>query len=651
VAVGKNRILVALGLKFDDSTLDHVRQRIAGLQSNLARTGERFKRFGEGAERVGRSLTGYVSAPLLLAGGAIAKVGGDFEAAMNVLEVKSGAVGAELVALRERAKELGATTQFTAAQAAEGMIEFAKAGLRADQVLQVIGPALDFAVSAQMGLGEVAALTANTLSQFSLEADRAVDVADFLSKAAGASTTTVQDLGEALTYAGSSASAVGMDLRETSAVLAAMANVGIKGSMAGTALANAMIRLAAPSKSALATLKKLGIAHSDYVDSAGRMKKPLQEFLAALNRSGASIGDLVEIFDQRAARAFVGLVGDTSKLAATTDALADAEGNAAKQAAVMMKGFQGALKSLRSAVEGLAIAIADTGLLKFFTRALDGITKLVRGITNLNPRLLRTITIIGGIAALIGPILIGVGLAAKAFGMLAKSAAAGWLAVAAPWLLAIGAVAALYLIVDDFIAWLQGRPSFIGHLLRDVEFQKLEEFRKYFRLWMREIYETLYPKKVQTGSIFAGILADMVKLIHFTMKLIRILEKASAIPLLSSILPGGAARARESSARVLDSVNKPPVGSFARPNISGSTRARESSARVLDSVNNPPVGSFARPNMSGSTSTTRQTISPTINVSITKPGSTTDDILTAIRRETANMFGDLAIQLQPPLAQ
>ena len=614
----KNRIIVALGLKFDDKTVEQVRSKISAMGNQLARAGDRAKRIGEGMQRVGSTLTRTISAPILLAGGYIAKVSGDFEAAMNVLQAKSGAATDELAAMRDMAKKLGQETQFTAANAAEGMIEFAKAGFNAKQVLDAIGPALNFAVVGQMELGEVTALVANTLAQFNLQATDATHIADVLSKAADISTTDVRELGEALTYAGATANAAGMDIRETSAVLAALANVGMKSSMAGTALANAIMKIAAPTDAGRKAMKKLGLSYGDFVDKSGKLKRPFGDFLAALGEAGASTEDLVDILDQRAARAFVGLVADSSKLTASMAGLSDVEGNAAKQAEVMMKGFNGALKTLKSAAEGLAIAIGDTGLMKFLTESLNGISKILRQISALNPRLLRTITIVTGGVALVGPLIAGVGLLVKGFGLLAASAATGWLSVAAGPILAIAAIGALYLIIDDFVGWIQGRPSVIGYLFPASEWPRLQEFRQ----WAKDVGAFLFTSN--EGSLFDLWRKDLEFIVYYLNKVIELIARFPGVS-----MPGGAQFGGITASDTL----KAPT-SWKDFFVPASIR------------NAQPV-----PAGTGGAGVVRQTVSPTINVSITKPGSTADDIMTVIRRESAKVFGDLALQVQPPWAQ
>lgn len=602
----KNRIIVALGLKFEDQALAGVRARIAALQGRFAKIGDQASRFGAATQAAGRSLTRSLSAPLVLAGGIVAKVGGDFEAAMNVLEAKSGAVGAELEAMRTKAKDLGIATQFTAAAAAEGMIEFAKAGLSASQVLDVIGPALDFAVVAQMNLGEVASITANTLAQFNLEAKQAGFVADVLSKAADASTSDVNELAESLVYAGTSASAVGMDLRETSAILAALANIGIKGSMAGTALSQSIIALASPSTNAQKIFKKLNINLGDFVDKSGRMKRPFADLMKAMNASKASVGDIMEIFGDRAGRAIVGMVNDTEKLTAATAALADVEGNAAKQAAVQMKGFNGAIKGMVSSIEGLAIAIAESGFLEFLTKSVQGITVLVRHIAGLNPRLLRTATVIAAVVASIGPVLIAVGALTKAFGALMVSASAGWLAVVGPWLAVIGVIAFLYLLIDDFFAWLEGRPSVIGYLLKDIDWPMLDSFKE----WLKSIYDMVYSN--DENSMFS--------------RLARTLETIQGI--LNNL------------GRL--NIDLPSLGKISDINSFG----------IPDSANPFTEIKRDRRNVEAMQKAfTTQTIAPVITVNVTKPASTADDIVSVLRRETAKIFGDAAQSTQPTFAQ
>jgi TP901 family phage tail tape measure protein len=425
--------------------------------------------------------------PIGLAGAAVAKLAGDFEAAMNTVEAKSGATGESLAALREKAIQLGTDTQFSASEAAGGMIELAKAGLNAGQIMNTISPALDFAAASGMSLAEVSKILADTMAQFSLDADSAVSIADALTKGADSATTDVGELAEALSWAGTTANTVGMELDETTAILTAMASTGIKASRAGTGLSNALIKLAKPTSAGRAAFDKLGISLGDYVDQTGKLRRPFADLIRDLNKQGASISDVIDIFDVRAGRALAGLINDTSKLDAATAAIAQKTGNAAKQAAVQMKGFNGALKALRSALEGLAIRIAESGFLEWISNVVMAVTQFIRGLANLNPSILKFGTILAGILAGVGVLVFAIAGLSLAFSTAAAAASAMWLSISWPIVgivaAVLAAIAVIVLAVDDVLAWINGRPSLIGEFLGDFETTKQAFLQTVESIW------------------------------------------------------------------------------------------------------------------------------------------------------------------------
>ncbi|HQV84241.1 MAG TPA: phage tail tape measure protein, partial [Ornithinibacter sp.] len=185
----------------------------------------------------------------------------DFDQAMSAVAANSGAVGAELASLRSIAVEFGATTQFSATEAAQGINELAKAGVAtADIMGGGLKGALDLAAAGQIGVADAAEATASALNQFGLEGGKAGHVADLLSNAANAAQGSVGDMSAALGQAGVAANAAGLNIDETTTLLALFAKAGMTGSDAGTSLKTMMQRLAAPTAEAAAELDRLGIS-------------------------------------------------------------------------------------------------------------------------------------------------------------------------------------------------------------------------------------------------------------------------------------------------------------------------------------------------------------------------------------------------------
>src|SRR5690606_9351086 len=159
-----------------------------------------------------------------------------FEQEIANLRAVTGATGEELALVADVAREVGITTRFSATEAAQGLVELAKAGLTTEQQIAALPATLNLATIAQLDLSEASSIVVRSLAQFQLGADQATRVSDVLAEAANASTTDVDSMALALSFVGSTANAVGLDIEQTAAQLAVLANNAQDGARGGTAL-------------------------------------------------------------------------------------------------------------------------------------------------------------------------------------------------------------------------------------------------------------------------------------------------------------------------------------------------------------------------------------------------------------------------------
>ena len=332
-------------------------------------------------DRIGNA-TAVASVAIAAGVGLAVKKFADFDAAMSAVGANSGAVGSELAALRNTAMEFGAATQFSATEAAQGINELAKAGVStADIMGGALKGSLDLAAAGQIGVAEAAESTASALNQFGLEGGKAGHVADLLSNAANAAQGTVGDMSAALGQAGVAANAAGLDIDETTTLLALFAKAGMTGSDAGTSLKTMMQRLAAPTAEAAAELDRLGI--SAY-DSQGNFRGA-EVVLGELSTQTANMST-----EARAA-AFSTIFGSDAIRAASIAAEAGAEGyramnaevtrfgGASEQAAALTDNLKGDLERLGGAFDTLLISTgeASNGGLRSFVQGLQGVVETV----------------------------------------------------------------------------------------------------------------------------------------------------------------------------------------------------------------------------------------------------------------------------------
>ena len=166
-----------------------------------------------------------------------------FESSMLRVKAVTGASEEAFLAMSEQAKNLGATTAFTAQQAAEGMGFLGQAGFTTNEIMSAMPSVLNLAAAGQLELADAADITAAVLRGFGKSATEAGNVADILATAAASSNTSVQEMGEGFKFVGPVASAMGISIEETAAAMAKLSDAGLKGSLAGTGLRQALVKL------------------------------------------------------------------------------------------------------------------------------------------------------------------------------------------------------------------------------------------------------------------------------------------------------------------------------------------------------------------------------------------------------------------------
>jgi hypothetical protein len=263
--------------------------------------------------------------------------------------------------------------------------------------------------------------------------------------------------------------------------------------MAGTSLRGALSKLASPSREAVKVLQRLGIRREDLLDAEGNILS-LTNTIQVLEKSGAGADEMLEIFGDRAGPGMTALVNQGSgALIALRKEIDGAGGIAEKVAKKQMEGFNGQMKSLKSAFDELKIAIADSGLLAFVTEMAKKLTGFLRELSKANPAFFKWGMIIGAVVAAIGPMLLVLGTLATSISSIialltgpfvaaAVAAAAPIVAFLAPILAVIAAVYVwlnvMRLIIEnwdnfakpweDFGIFVKALGFFFGDLLQDL---------------------------------------------------------------------------------------------------------------------------------------------------------------------------------------
>lgn len=385
------------------------------MQKNTEKLRNNLSSAGRGFKDAGRSMTMGMTLPIVAFGASAIQTSIKFDKAMNKVEALSGATGKSLQQLRDMAKDLGSTTQFSASEAADAMGFLSMAGFSVNETLSATPALLNLAASSSTDLGRSADIASNILGAFNMDATETGRVADVLAFTTAKANVNMEEMAEAMKDAAPVANKFGISIEETSAAIGLLGNIGIKGSKAGTALRNMMLQLASPTSEVKNIMQALGVEAVD--KTTGKMRS-LEGIMKDL---GPAISNLPEakqlsaleaIFGRRAIAGASELVAQSLKLGDDgktsierfTETLGQAEGSAERMANTMMKGGPGAVKSLASAFEGLQLAVTDSGLLDAFVFLVNKITSMVRWLSKLNPTILKWATVIAAVLAILGPL-------------------------------------------------------------------------------------------------------------------------------------------------------------------------------------------------------------------------------------------------------
>ena len=322
-----------------NSAIGNVSPRIGGLINQVKSIGTSFKALAVGGA-VG-AIAGLGSLFVMAT-----KKGAEFAKQMSTLKAVSGATSSEMDALANSAKNLGSSTQFTAIEVGELQTEFAKMGFTTKQILASTKATLDLAASMEVGLAEAATLAGSTVNAFGLEAKDTQRVVDVLAASTSESALDFSSLTEAFKNVAPAAAATNVSVEETSALLAVLANNGIKGSRAGTGLSKAFI-----------DLNKKGI--------------PLNEALDKIKNSSNSLNTAMDLAGEVGGKALSVLASKRPQIEALTKSFENSAGAAKRMAETRLDNLAGDTTKLSSAWEGFLLSIEDgEGLFSSIARGI-----------------------------------------------------------------------------------------------------------------------------------------------------------------------------------------------------------------------------------------------------------------------------------------
>lgn len=339
------------------NALTQRRSDILDAQAAKENAGNRFTN-ATGKLAKGAAIVAAGTAPLAAMVGTAA----NFEQAMSKVKAITNSSNEDMVRLNETAQQLGATTQFSATQAAEAMSYLGMAGWKTDQIIAGMPGMLDLAAASGSNLATVADIVSDDLTAFGMSADQAGHMADVMAAASTNANTNVEMMGMTFKYAGAVAGALGYSLEDVSIATGLMANAGIKADQAGTSLRAIMTRLIDPPKDAADALNALGVSA---VNADGSVK-PFRQTIMELREKFAGLSQSEKaqmassIAGTEAMSGFLAVVNASdSDFNTLANAIDNADGASKQMANTMNDNAKGGAIQLQSAVEGVSIAIGS----------------------------------------------------------------------------------------------------------------------------------------------------------------------------------------------------------------------------------------------------------------------------------------------------
>lgn len=393
--------------------------------NKLDSVGQTLQDVGNKMAGVGKTLTTNVTAPIVAVGAAAVKTTADFDAQMSKVQAISGATGDEFDALRDKAREMGAKTKFSASEAGAAFEYMAMAGWKTGDMLDGIEGIMSLAAASGEDLATTSDIVTDALTAFGLSAKDSGHFADILAAASSNANTNVSMMGETFKYAAPIAGALGYTAEDTALAIGLMANAGIKSSQAGTSLRKMMTELTGEIKISGDAIGDVVIQTTNADGSMRSFNDIIMDCRNAFSKLSASekANTAEALVGKTAMSGFLAIMNaseaDLNKLSSAID---NCDGSAEQMAATMQDNLNGQITILKSALQELAIQIGDA-LMPTVRNIVAKVQEFVEKLQQMDEGTRNTILKLAAFAAAIGPVLLVVGKLTSGVGGAMKSIA------------------------------------------------------------------------------------------------------------------------------------------------------------------------------------------------------------------------------------
>ena len=435
-----------------EQQLKKLEETAGSSSAKLSAMSEKAKTVSEKTTEVGKKLL-PVSAGIAAVGAAAVKTSAEFDSSMSNVEAISGATGSDMEKLRDKAREMGAKTKFSAQEAGDAMGYMAMAGWKTKDMLNGIDGIMNLAAASGEDLAQTSDIVTDGLTAFGLSAKDSGRMADVMAAASSNANTNVSLMGETFKYCASVAGSMGYSMEDVSVAIGLMANAGIKGSMSGTALKNLFTNMAKPTDDMSKAMEVLGVSlddgnghmksfkevMDDLRSGFGQIKIPQEEYNKQLKKLNTlhEDGTLTDkkynkALEELTTRAYGAEGAEKAKYASMlagkesmagllaivnastedydklTNAIYGADGSAQKMADTMNNNLSGQLTILKSALQELAISIGEI-LMPYLLKAVKWVQDLVGKLNAMSDTQKKVVVVIGLIVAAVAPLLLTIG--------------------------------------------------------------------------------------------------------------------------------------------------------------------------------------------------------------------------------------------------
>lgn len=380
--------------------------------------GEKISSAGKKISSAGQTITKAITLPIIGLGTAAVKTAADFDTSMSKVAAVSGASGSDFDALRNKAREMGAQTKFSASEAADAMNYMAMAGWKTEDMLNGVEGIMNLAAASGADLATTSDIVTDALTAFGRSAEDSGRLADIMAAASSNANTNVEMMGETFKYAAPVAGALGFTMEDTAIAIGLMANAGIKASSAGTALRTGMTNLVKPTKQMQAAMDKYGIE----VTNADGSMKSMREITDILRKKLGGLDEAEQaaaagaIFGKNAMAGWLAIINGADKdVEKLTKAVDESAGTAEEMAEVMQDNLSGQLTILKSQVQELGISFGDL-LVPYVRKGVTAIQGAVDKLNAMDDSQRNAIIRMGLFAAAAGPVTTAVGKVTEAVG-------------------------------------------------------------------------------------------------------------------------------------------------------------------------------------------------------------------------------------------